>query len=107
MYLCIHACVQCSYAVILLHVHCTCTIQVHVFVYTDDNTLHTGISSDTCTLYIHVHVGLSPTRGSSFFRGKVTALCVLRCFALFVCLTLLASFFLPSLHSLKHVYNYI
>ena len=36
------------------------------------------------------------TRGSSFFLGKVTALGVLCCFALFVCLTLLASFFLPS-----------
>ena len=31
-----------------------------------------------------------------FFLGKVTALGVLCCFALFVCLTLLASFFLPS-----------
>ena len=30
------------------------------------------------------------------FLGKVTALGVLCCFALFVCLTLLASFFLPS-----------
>ena len=36
------------------------------------------------------------TRGSSFLLGKVTALGVLCCFALFVCLTLLASFFLPS-----------
>ena len=39
--------------------------------------------------------------GSSFFLGKVTALGVLCCFALFVCLTLLASFFLPSHLSLK------
>ena len=38
-------------------------------------------------------MGSSPTRGSSFFLGKVTALGVLCCFALFVCLTLLASFF--------------
>ena len=38
-------------------------------------------------------MGSSPTRGSSF---EVTALGVLCCFALFVCLTLLASFFLPS-----------
>ena len=30
------------------------------------------------------------------FQGKVTALGVLCCFALFVCLTLLAPFFLPS-----------
>ena len=76
-------------------------------------------------------MGSSPTRGSSFFFGKVTALgvlcclalivdsmtllasfflpfaslinmyIVLCCFALFVCLTLLASFFLPSHLSLK------
>ena len=36
---------------------------------------------------------------------QVIALGVLCCFALFVCLTLLASFFLPSHLSLKHVYN--
>ena len=51
-------------------------------------------------------MGSSPTRGSSFFLGKVTALGVLCCFALFVCLTLLASFFLPSHLPLKHVFNY-
>ena len=49
-------------------------------------------------------MGLSPTRGSSFFLGKVTALGVLCCFALFVCLTLLASFFLPSHLSFKNMY---
>ena len=38
-------------------------------------------------------MGSSPTRGSSFFLGKVTTLGVLCCFALFVCLTVLASFF--------------
>ena len=42
--------------------------------------------------------------GSSFFLGKVTSLGVLCCFALFVCLSLIASFFLPSHLSLKHVY---
>ena len=31
---------------------------------------------------------------------------MLRCFALFVCLTLLASFFLPSHLSFKNMYNY-
>ena len=46
---------------------------------------------------------MSPNRGSSFFLGEVTALGVLCCFALFVCLTLLASLFLPSHLSLKHV----
>ena len=49
----------------------------------------------------------SPTRGSSFFLGKVTALGVLCCFALFVCLTLLASFFLPSHLSFKNMYMYM
>ena len=51
--------------------------------------------------------GSSPTRGSSFFLGKVTALQlgVLCCFALFVCLTLLATSFLPSHLSLKNVYT--
>ena len=37
----------------------------------------------------------------------VTALGVLCCFALFVCLTLLASFFLPSHLSFKNTYMYI
>ena len=36
---------------------------------------------------------------------EVTALGVLCCFALFVCLALLASFFLPSHLSLKHVHK--
>ena len=42
----------------------------------------------------------------AYILGKVTALGVLCCFALFVCLTLLASFFLPShVHRvLKHSY---
>ena len=53
-------------------------------------------------------MGSSPTRGSSFFLGKVTALGVLCCFALFVCLILLASFFLPSHVSvmLKNIAQY-
>ena len=42
------------------------------------------------------------SRGSFF-----TALGVLCCFALFVCLTLLASFFLPSHLSFKNMYMYI
>ena len=54
----------------------------------------------------NVHV-YTCTRGSSFFLGKVTALGVLCCLCLVVCLTLLASFFLPSHLSLKHVYMYM
>ena len=51
-------------------------------------------------------VGSSPTWGSSFFLGKVTALGVLCCFALFVCLFDLASFFLPSHLPFKNMYIY-
>ena len=59
-------------------------------------------------------VNLSPTRGSSVFFGKVTALGVLYCFALFVCLFDLACFFFnmynkyySCVHSLciRSVYN--
>ena len=39
--------------------------------------------------------------------GKVTALGVLCCFALFVCSTLLASFFIPSHLSFKNMYTSI
>ena len=57
-----------------------------------------GRVRSTQTLVIHQWAGPS---GSSFFLGKVTALGVLCCLALFGCLTLLASF---SFHlSLKHV----
>ena len=42
---------------------------------------------------LFVYCAFTCTCGSSFFLGKVTALGVLCCFALFVCLTLLASFF--------------
>ena len=56
-------------------------------------------------LYHAVTVQLNgDTCGSSFFLGKVTVLGVLCCFALFVCLTLLASFFLPSHLSFKNMY---
>ena len=49
-----------------------------------------------CPIIIYIYI--------SFFLGKVTALGVLCCFALFVCLTLLASFFLPSHLSFKNMY---
>ena len=45
-------------------------------------------------------MGSGPIRGTSFFLGKVNAFGVLCCFVLFVCLTLLASFFLSSFSSL-------
>ena len=51
-----------------------------------------------------VHV---PPEAAHFFLGRVTALGVLCCFALFVCLTLLASFFLPSHLSFKNMYMYM
>ena len=68
----------------------------HMFI-ANQCTGRTAVFQKTC-IYIR------PTRGSSFFLGKVTALGVLCCFALFVCLTLLASFFLPSHLSLKKMY---
>ena len=51
---------------------------------------------------MYMYIYMSPTRGSFF-----TALGVLCCFALFVCLTLLASFFLPSHLSFKHMYVHV
>ena len=42
-----------------------------------------------------------------YMLGKVTALGVLCCLALFVCLTLLASFFLPSHLSFKNMYFFV
>ena len=70
-----------------------------------ETTVTTGKTYMWCALSrVWSVVGSSPTRGSSFFLGKVTALGVLCCFALFVCLTLLASFFLPSHLSFKNMY---
>ena len=46
----------------------------------------------------------SPVKYMYMYMYK-TALGVLCCFALFVCLTLLASFFLPSHLSFKNMYN--
>ena len=43
-----------------------------------------------------------PPEAAQFFLGKVGVLC---CFALFVSLTLLASFFLPSHLSFKNMYT--
>ena len=48
-------------------------------------------------------MGLNPTRGSSFFFGKVAALGVLSCFALYG----LACFFLPSFYMYIYMYMYI
>ena len=57
-----------------------------------------------CLEYIVSWVRVPP-EAAHFFLGKVTALGVLCCFALFVCLTLLASFFLPSHLSFKNMYS--
>ena len=55
-------------------------------------------------MIVHVHVCILCIVDVHVFLGKVTALGVLCCFALFVCLTLLASFFLPSHLSFKNMY---
>ena len=53
--------------------------------YNPNDTVVSGtcIEQYEITMYFSVHVGSSPTQGSSFFFGKVTALGVLCCF---VCL---------------------
>ena len=65
------------------------TIKRAINIRHDQQATHSS-RPNTCIhfyLYMHIH---------SFLLGKVTALGVLCCFALFVYLTLLASFFLPS-----------
>ena len=56
---------------------------------------------ECCSVFYNCRLGNErrTTCTGAFFLGKVTALGVLCCFALFVCLPLLASFFLPSLIS--------
>ena len=73
------------------------------------NLVHNNVLHSLHVVYncIHVYIRLDGRvvyTCSSFFLGKGTALGVLCCFALFVCLTLLASFFLPSHLSFKNMY---
>ena len=49
-------------------------------------TMSGNVSQMNGLLEMCIRVRSSPTRGSSFFSGKVTTLGVLCCFALFVCL---------------------
>ena len=59
---------------------------MYIYMYLQLYNVHVHVYTCMYNMYIlHVHIH------------------VLCCFALFVCLTLLASFFLPS-HLLKHVY---
>ena len=62
---------------------------------------HEDVSIDTCVYSVCMQVYVEPheyivdvPEAAHFFLGKVTALGVLCCFALFVCLTLLILFFL-------------
>ena len=95
----------------------TATYQFQVFVTgTVNGTLLEGETSTPfsfsidgeyhCLLPIQQFSTMYMCRGSSFFLGKVTALGELCCLALFVCLTLLASFFLPSHLSFSCIYLY-
>ena len=65
--------------------------------------LGSSVGRALCLEYRVSWVRVSP-EAAHFFLGKVTALGVLCCFALFVCLTLLASLFLPSHLSFKNMY---
>ena len=92
----------CVHVYLWLKLHVVCT-SVHVYtLYRCNFIFHTSwpiccsqlrelwfIENLTLCMHVHVHV---------------TALGVLCYFALFVCFTLLASFFLPSHLSLKHVH---
>ena len=75
---------------------CTCKCNHCLYMY-----LHVPLFTFSTGLGVHVHV---PPEAAHFFLGKVTALGVLCFFALFVCLTLLASFFLPSHLSFKNMH---
>ena len=90
---------------------CMCLYSVHVYVYVDSLKNVKRREAHVITPYTCIYntkrsytymgvVGSSPTRGSSFFLGEVTALGVLCCFTLFVCLFGLACFFLSSFSSL-------
>ena len=63
--------------------------------------------ADSCVYIVQCTCIRGNTCACSFFLGKVTALGVLCYFALFVCLTLLASFFFPSHLSFKNMYMYM
>ena len=80
------------YVYIHVHVHVCCIFMCRTVCFSsDDSYIATGSAKmvKVWNRYVHVHVG------------------VLCCFALFVCLTLLASFFLPSHLSFKNMYIYI
>ena len=66
--------------------------------YSRSNSISTGV-------HVHVECRGFESHQRQLILGKVTALGVLCCFALFVCLTLLASFFLPSHLSFKNMYT--
>ena len=111
-----------------LYTTCTCTcrytiyymymyIQVHYILHVH---VYTGTLYTTCILYhirfishvmclnvynpTHTHTHTHTPHTHTCTHTHTHMLGVLCCFALFVCLTLLASFFLPSHLSLKHVH---
>ena len=67
-------------------------------------TVNVDVDVDVYTM--NVHAGLLLSSFLLISHYKVSALGVLCCFALFVCLTLLASFFLPSHLSFKNMFMY-
>ena len=73
-----------------------CLAQGYIDMYIDSCLLDKILA--TCYIHVHVHVA------TCYIHVHLGVLC---CFALFVCLTLLASFFLPSHLSFKNMYMYI
>ena len=85
---------------------CTCKYEfkVHAIIAHKGGNLGTmRIISRMCASS-HTHTNIHTNTFTCTCTCVVTALGVLRCFALFVCLTLLASFFLPSHLSFKNMY---
>ena len=81
------------------HISCIC---IYTYMYIHGSSVGRALCLEYKVSWVRV-----PPVVAHFFLGKVTALGVLYCFALFVCLTLLASLFLPSHLSFKNMYMYI
>ena len=103
---------------VTLQVSATCAYNFQCYMCIECSAIHVPVHRSHTPFGVTVHVversvwsiecrGFESHPGSSFFLGKVTALGVLCCFALFVCLTLLASFFLPSHLSFKNMYMHV
>ena len=97
---------QCAVHVLL---KCVCA-QHTIITFFTSSTVYVSVPNDTevsARAGQHVHVYTCIHLRVLVCTNHVHALGVLCCSALFVCLTLLASFFLPSHLSFKNMYMYM